>query len=36
LSERIAAALTVPVLTVRPAVPHKPTLRRRFLEWLIY
>lgn len=36
LSERIAASLTVPVLTVRPAVPHKPSLRRRFLEWLIY
>jgi amino acid transporter/nucleotide-binding universal stress UspA family protein len=36
LSERIAAALTVPVLTVRPAVPHKPSLRSRFLERLIY
>jgi nucleotide-binding universal stress UspA family protein len=36
LSERIAAAVDVPVLTVRPAVPHKPSLRRRMLERLIY
>lgn len=36
LSERIAAALDVPVLTVRPAVPHKPSRRRRLLERLIY
>ncbi len=36
LSERIAASLTAPVLTVRPAVPHKPSLRRRLLERLIY
>lgn len=36
LSERLAAALDVPVLTVRPAVPHKPSLRRRLLERLIY
>ena len=36
LSERIAASLDLPVLTVRPAIPHKPTLRRRLLERLIY
>ena len=36
LSERLAASLDLPVLTVRPAVPHKPTLRRRLLERLIY
>ena len=36
LSERIAATLELPVLTVRPAVPHKPSLRRRLLERLIY
>jgi amino acid transporter len=36
LSERIAASLAAPVLTVRPAVPHKPSLRRRLLERLIY
>ena len=36
LSERIAASLDLPVLTVRPAVPYKTSLRRRFLEWLIY
>ncbi|MDH3260833.1 MAG: APC family permease [Acidimicrobiia bacterium] len=36
LSERIAASLDLPVLTVRPAVPHKPSLRRRLLERMIY
>lgn len=36
LSERLAAALDVPVLTVRPAVPHKPSLGRRFINRLIY
>jgi amino acid transporter len=36
LSERIAAAIDMPVLTVRPAVPHKPSMRRRILERLIY
>ncbi len=36
LSERIASELDLPVLTVRPQAPHKPTLRRRFLERIIY
>ena len=36
LSERIAGSLDLPVLTVRPAVPHKSTLRRHLLERLIY
>ncbi len=36
LSERIAGSLDLPVLTVRPAVPHKSTRRRRLLERLIY
>ncbi len=36
LSERIAASLELPVLTVRPAVPHRTSLPRRLLERLIY
>jgi nucleotide-binding universal stress UspA family protein len=36
LSERIAASLELPVLTVRPAIPHKTSLRRRLLERLIH
>ena len=36
LSERIAASVDLPVLTVRPAVPHTPTLRRRLLDRFIY
>jgi len=36
LSERIAATLDKPTLTVRPAVPHQPSVRRRLLERLIY
>jgi amino acid transporter len=36
LSERIAASLDLPVLTVRPGVPHKQTLRSRLLQRLIY
>ena len=36
LSERIALRLDVPVLTVRPGIPHAPSLWRRTRDRLIY